>query len=228
MAFHDDSAVQPGRCFLLVNMCIYTSPVVSVGQVRLVENFRCASGDSLAEQVADTFVLPEDGCNDRHIADLGRIRQFFDNTGCPQQYGAVFITPYELDALLPGRVRVGNIGRFCRCQPRLYSINFIHFIEIGQRFVPVRVFGQHHFRIYRNSKQSSGTLHHFFPAFEVYFGFRHFTFQCFQIRNPLCLQQSDRTFPAFPVGRSFFRPVAVQQVRMGDRSKFSQFTFPFP
>ena len=24
MAFHDDSAVQPGRCFLLVNMCIYT------------------------------------------------------------------------------------------------------------------------------------------------------------------------------------------------------------
>lgn len=43
MAFHDDSAVQPGRCFLLVNMCIYTSPVVSVGQVRLVENFRCAS-----------------------------------------------------------------------------------------------------------------------------------------------------------------------------------------
>ena len=103
MAFHDDSAVQPGRCFLLVNMCIYTSPVVSVGQVRLVENFRCASGDSLAEQVADTFVLPEDGCNDRHIADLGRIRQFFDNTGCPQQYGAVFITPYELDALLPGR-----------------------------------------------------------------------------------------------------------------------------
>lgn len=55
MAFHDDSAVQPGRCFLLVNMCIYTSPVVSVGQVRLVENFRCASGDSLAEQVADTL-----------------------------------------------------------------------------------------------------------------------------------------------------------------------------
>ena len=134
-------------------------------------------------------MLPENSSQDGHIDNLGRMGEVVDNTCCPKQHGAAFITPYELDTGLPFGVGVIDIGCFFFRKVRFDAIQIVHLVEIEEGFFAVRIFREDDFRIDGNGKQGGCPFHHFFTASHLHFAFQDFTGQLFHIRNVSCFEQ---------------------------------------